>query len=87
MARKIKVPKSYGEMSKNEQRLYWLTSTSTGQRLWFLVGVLLAGALVVIGGFLSAAALVSLIILYFIVLVSAAYWMSHRFTGDFFLAL
>ena len=77
MARKIKVPKIYGEMSKNEQRFHWLTNTSTGQRLWFLVGVLLAGALVVIGGFLSGPALLFLFVLYFIVLVSATYWIVH----------
>jgi hypothetical protein len=77
MARKIKVPKTYGEMSKNEQRFYWLTSTSTGQRLWFLVGVLLAGVLVVMGGFLPGPALLFLFVLYFIVLVSATYWIGH----------
>ncbi len=77
MARKIKVPKMDGELSKFEQRFYWLTSTSTGQRLWFLVGVLLAGALVLIGGFLSFGVLFAFLVLYFIVLVSSSYWIGH----------
>ncbi len=77
MARKIKVPKIYGELSKFEQRFYWLTSTSTGQRLWFLAGVLLAGALVLIGGFLSATAFIFLSVLYFIALVSVSFWLGY----------
>jgi len=62
------------DMSRFEQTVYWLKSTSLGQRVWFVVGV--AAALVQLAALLSISGVGLLLsILLFAFSISYAFWL------------
>jgi hypothetical protein len=70
------------DMSKFEQAVYWLKSTSLGQRVWFVVGVV--AVLIQLAALLSISGVGFLLsILQFVFSISYAFWLRSEVWYDY----
>ena len=82
MFAKNKIPKRYEELSRFEQKFYWITSASIGQKSWFLVGALCVSVLMALGLFDFGSLLIGFVA-YFVVCLSVAIWMKSTVPTEY----